>query len=77
METLDQLLPGQSARIVKVNGCDGVAIRLREMGMIPGECVELVRLAPLGDPLKCWVHGCRIAIRRVEARRVTIERIAR
>jgi ferrous iron transport protein A len=72
MITLDMLLPGQSAEIVRVSGVDGIAIRLREMGFIPGEGVRLLRLAPLGDPLKCMIQGCRVAIRNREAQRVEV-----
>ena len=71
--TLDQLRPGQRASIVRVDGADGIASRLREMGFVPGEQVQFVRSAPLGDPLKCSVHGSRIAVRCGEARRVYVQ----
>ena len=73
--TLDQLRPGQQANIVRISGADGIASRLREMGFVPGETVQFVRSAPLGDPLKCSVHGSRIAVRCGEARRVYVEPI--
>ncbi len=73
--TLDQLRPGQQANIVRISGADGIASRVREMGFVPGETVQFVRSAPLGDPLKCSVHGSRIAVRCGEARRVYVEPI--
>ncbi|MGI9472897.1 MAG: FeoA family protein [Rubripirellula sp.] len=73
--TLDQLHPGQRANIVRIEGVDGIASRLREMGFVPGELVQFVRSAPLGDPLKCSVHGSRIAVRCGEARRVYVQPI--
>ncbi len=73
--TLDQLKPGQRANIIRIAGADGIASRLREMGFVPGELVHFVRPAPLGDPLKCSVHGSRIAVRCGEARRVYVEPI--
>ena len=66
------LSPGQTAEVVRVSGSDGIAARLREMGFVPGEIVRLLRLAPLGDPLKCMIHGSRIAIRNREAIRVEV-----
>ena len=48
MITLDMLLPGQSAEIVRVSGVDGIAIRLREMGFIPGEGVHCYAWRPWG-----------------------------
>ena len=72
--TLDQLRPGQCGRIVRIDGVDGIASRLREMGFVPGQKVQYLRAAPLGDPVKCSVQGSRIAVRCGEARRVFIER---
>ncbi len=73
MTTLDQLKPGQSGQIVRIDGVDGIAARLREMGFVPGQSVEFLRCAPLGDPLKCSIQGSRIALRSGEARRVYIQ----
>lgn len=76
MTTLDQMRPGQKAQIVRIDGVDGIASRLREMGFVPGESVQYLRRAPLGDPLKCSIHGCRIAVRSGEARRVFVEPVS-
>ncbi|MGB0599113.1 MAG: FeoA family protein [Rubripirellula sp.] len=73
MTTLDQLQPGDKAQIVRIDGADGIAARLREMGFVAGELVQYVRRAPLGDPVKCAIHGCRVAVRSGEARRVFVE----
>ena len=72
MKTLDQLRPGQQGEIKQVQGCDGIACRLREMGFIPGETVRFLSAAPLGDPLNCIIQGCRIALRASEAVRVSL-----
>ena len=74
--TLDQLRPGQTADIIRIDGADGIASRLREMGFVPGERVEYLRRAPLGDPVKCSIHGSRIAVRSGEARRVLVDLVA-
>ncbi len=71
--TLDQLRPGQTARIVRIDGHDGISCRLREMGFVPGQGVKFLRAAPLGDPLRCTIQGCRVAVRIGEARRVEVE----
>ena len=73
LTTLDQLKPGQRAAIVRIDGIDGIAARLREMGFVPGEPVEYLRCAPFGGPVKCAIHGSRIAVRGGEARRVMVE----
>ena len=71
--TLDQLRVGQRARIVEVAGDDAVSVRLLEMGLTEGEPVELLGIAPLGDPLEFSVRGYRISLRAGEARRLKIE----
>ncbi len=70
--TLDQLRPGQSGQIARVEGCDGISCRLREMGFVPGEVVRFLTAAPLGDPLNCIIQGSRVALRGREARRISL-----
>lgn len=72
MKTLDALHPGESARVVDVEGNDAVAVRLMEMGLIEGEEIQLLGAAPFGDPLEFLVRGYRLSLRKDEARRVTI-----
>ncbi|MFM1770432.1 MAG: hypothetical protein RJA22_2961 [Verrucomicrobiota bacterium] len=46
--------------------------RLLEMGLIVGTPVELVRFAPLGDPLEIKVRGYHLTLRRHEAELITV-----
>ena len=72
--TLDDLREGQRGRVVEIQGSDSLSARLMEMGLIPGEVVEMLGQAPMGDPLEYLVVGYRLSLRRAEARRVWIER---
>ena len=72
MPTLNELRLGQRVRIADVSGEDAVAIRLMEMGLTEGEEIELIGVAPLGDPLEFAVRGYRISLRRTEAERVLV-----
>ncbi len=71
--TLDQLSPGQTAQILRIDGTDGISSRLREMGFISGQPVQYIRRAPMRGPVKCGVAGSRVAVRPLEARRVHVE----
>ena len=52
---------------------DPVARRLRELGFVRGEAVEVVAAGPLGgEPLLVQVGFTRFALRRVEAARVRL-----
>lgn len=46
--------------------------RLLELGLTPGAQVEVVRLAPLGDPMEIAVRGCRLSLRKQEASAILI-----
>jgi ferrous iron transport protein A len=49
------------------------SMRLREMGVLPGTEVRVVRLAPLGDPIEIEVRGFHLSLRKAEAAEVLIE----
>ncbi|GBQ87862.1 ferrous iron transport protein A [Acetobacter nitrogenifigens DSM 23921 = NBRC 105050] len=52
---------------------DPVALRLRELGFVPGEPVRVVAVAPFGgDPLAVKIGFTRFALRRAEAARVLL-----
>lgn len=73
---LSDLAPGTSA-VVREFPSDGAAfLRLREMGLLAGTPVTLVRTAPLGDPLEIKVRGYHLTLRKSEADHVVVERIA-
>ena len=50
--SLDQLRPGQRARIESLDGDDALAQRLMEMGVFAGQELEVIRFAPLGEPVE-------------------------
>jgi len=70
--TLDSLRIGERGRIVDIDGDDAVSVRLLEMGLIEGEVIEVLALAPLGDPIEYLIRGYRLSLRKSEARRVQI-----
>jgi len=47
--------------------------RLFALGVIPGAIVEVLRIAPLGDPMQLKVGGSFISIRKSEAAIITVE----
>lgn len=69
---LAELRPGQVATIDHVGGERAFRRRLMELGLIPGTRVELVGVAPLGDPLEFLVRGASLSIRRAEAEAVRV-----
>jgi ferrous iron transport protein A len=73
VRTLSQLVPGDRGKVVKVAGDAEAARRLMEMGLMRGTTVEMVRVAPLGDPLEVRVRGFMLTLRRAEAEHIEVE----
>ncbi len=68
--TLDTLAPGDTATVSGFRG--EVPARLLEMGLVPGTPLEVVRLAPLGDPMELRVRGFLLTVRKAEAASVEV-----
>jgi len=70
---LDDLAPGGKATIAGIEGASSFKKRLLEMGLVKGETIEKVKLAPLADPAEYIVKGYHVTLRREEAKDVLIE----
>lgn len=46
--------------------------RLLEMGLTTGTEIEVIRFAPLGDPIEIEVRGYRLSLRKREARGIRV-----
>ena len=47
--------------------------RLMEMGLLVGTQVELVRFAPMGDPVELKVRGYNLTLRKNEAEQIFVK----
>lgn len=65
---------GERFTIERIGGERSFRRRLMELGLVPGTHVELVGVAPLGDPLELLVRGCSLSIRKGEALWVSVSR---
>lgn len=73
---LSDLEPGQKAVVKAFSSREPAFVRLREMGVLVGTRVELVRVAPLGDPIEIAVRGTLLSLRRQEADTITVEQVS-
>jgi Fe2+ transport system protein FeoA len=69
---LDDLRPGETGEVCRVEAETRLATRLADLGFCPGTPVRVVRRAPLGDPVLYELRGYQIALRRGEAHRIRI-----
>ncbi len=70
---LSELPVGASAIVRDFPKTSAAFLRLREMGLIAGTPLKLVRTAPLGDPLEIQVRGYHLTLRKSEAEHVLVE----
>lgn len=69
------LSPGQKGRISKIDLPGSQRGRVMEMGMTNGTLVEVVKIAPLGDPVEYKVRGGHISLRKAEAASIFVQRV--
>jgi ferrous iron transport protein A len=72
--TIAHLKKGDKA-IINDFDVDIIPLKLLEMGCLPGSVVELLQIAPLGDPLFLDINGSHLAIRIETARDIEVELI--
>jgi ferrous iron transport protein A len=73
MSTLASLRNGSCGRILTLPSGMPTMTRLRELGLLPGTLVKLIRRAPLGDPLEISVRGSLLSLRKSEAELIAVE----
>ena len=73
MRTLSALSPGERGRVVQIGGDQAAVQRLMDLGLIRGTTIEVVRRAPMGDPLEVKLRGFMLTLRRSEAEHITVE----
>ena len=72
--TLDQLEPGQTATIKRLNHDTPARLtRLLEMGLIEETEIEMIRRAPMGDPIEYRLGDYCLSLRTADAKLVEVE----
>jgi Fe2+ transport system protein FeoA len=60
---LTELRPGQRGRLVAPPAGEEPPRRLQDLGFVPDTTLEVVRRAPLGDPVEIELRGYRLCLR--------------
>jgi ferrous iron transport protein A len=69
---LNKLGIGCCGSVVAVGGDTDLRRRLLEMGFCNGASVEVIRRAPMGDPIEFRLRGYHLSLREEQARHVQI-----
>jgi len=70
---LNEFKIGEKGTIKVVNGEGKLRRRLFDMGVTPGAKIELIKKAPLGDPLEVHIRNYVLTLRKSEASLVIME----
>ncbi|MCI7540799.1 MAG: ferrous iron transport protein A [Veillonellaceae bacterium] len=72
--TLRDGTTGMNLKISEI-GDSALKERLMTMGLIPGTKVQILRSAPLGDPIAIRVRSYNLAIRKADAEKIAVEQV--
>jgi ferrous iron transport protein A len=70
---LAKLKPGQTGKITAIGAIGPLRRRLMDMGVLVGEEVTVVKVAPLGDPIEVNIKSYRLSLRKKEAQGISVE----
>jgi len=70
---LAKLKPGESGKITAIGAIGPLRRRLMDMGVLIGEVVKVVKVAPLGDPIEVTVKSYHLSLRKQEAEGIAVE----
>ena len=71
-QPLTSVALGTTATVTEIKVPVASRPRLMEMGLLVGTKVELVRFAPLGDPVEIKVRGYNLTLRKHEAEQIFV-----
>ena len=74
MKNLSELKLGTKAVIESFYDKE-LALKLMEMGCLPGEKIHIERKAPLGDPIAISISGYVLSMRKAEAKTILVNEI--
>ena len=69
---LSLIPPGKTVIVEEVHVPAPHDVRLMEMGLLNGTVIELIRYAPLGDPVEIRVRGSHLSLRKHEAEKIWV-----
>ena len=71
--TLDQVCENGKAKVIGIQGGQGIRQRLSQMGIHPGDTIAILRYGALRGPILIEVHGSQVALGRRIASRIIVE----
>lgn len=73
MYTLKDAPMGSTVRVVKILGEGPVRRRIMDMGITKDCRIQLIRTAPLGDPIEVTLRGYMLSLRKEDSAMIEVE----
>lgn len=70
--TLDAAQEQSSLKITRITGKGKTRLRMLQLGFTPGTRIEVLRHAPLADPVEIMIRGAKLALRREDAKYISV-----
>ncbi len=70
---LSKLKPGEKGKIMEQGTIGPMKRRLMDMGVLVGEEVKVLKVAPLGDPIEIVIKNYNLSLRKKEAEGILVE----
>lgn len=70
---LAKLKPGEKGKITAIGSIGPLKRRLMDMGVLVGEEVKVLKVAPMGDPIEVSIKGYNLSLRKKEAEGIAME----
>lgn len=70
--TLNEVPVGEVCTVVKLNGTGALKRRIMDMGITKGTEIQVVKIAPLGDPMELNLRGYDLSVRKNEAASIEV-----
>ena len=73
MKTLKDVAVGETVTVARLHGEGPVKRRIMDMGITKGQVIEVIRVAPLGDPMEITVRNYELSVRKADAEMIEVE----
>jgi len=73
--TLDDVNPGETCKVIKLNDTGHTRRRILDMGITRGAEITVTKIAPLGDPIDMTVRGYHLSLRRSDCSQIEVEAV--
>jgi len=70
---LAKMKPGEKGRISSIGSIGPLKRRLMDMGVLVGEEVQVLKVAPFGDPIEVKIKSYNLSLRKKEAEGIAVE----